>query len=203
MKKHKNRGKTAHFKPETAFTDKVVVKVDAKTHLLLRRFSRLNPAEDTESRKTAIRGYLLKAVMDAYNKYDPSRGCAYETYVELFLSSAAKHYIRDYSLVLAKERMTESLDALIDADNERSHDFLSSLAEPRDVLQEHLDRWDMDEVEERLRRKNPLLARVFALRRDDYSLSEIAETLNVPSWEMYEVVWPAVKKAARQIYGEC
>lgn len=202
MKKQKNRGKTAHFKPETAFTEKVITKVDAKTHLLLRRFSRLCPAEDTESRKTTIRGYLLKAVMDAYSKYDPSRGSAYESYVELHLSSAAKHYIRDYSLVLAKERMTESLDALIDADNDRSRDFLSSLAERRDALQERLDRWDMDEVTERLRQENPLFARVFALRRDDYSLSEIAEMLGVPGWEMYEVVWPAVKKAARRIYAE-
>lgn len=202
MRKQKNRGKTAHFKPETAFTEKVITKVDAKTHLLLRRFSRLCPAEDTESRKTTIRGYLLKAVMDAYSKYDPSRGSAYESYVELHLSSAAKHYIRDYSLVLAKERMTESLDALIDADNDRSRDFLSSLAERRDALLERLDRWDMDEVTERLRQENPLFARVFALRRDDYSLSEIAEMLGVPGWEMYEVVWPAVKKAARRIYAE-
>lgn len=202
MRKQKNRGKTAHFKPETAFTEKVITKVDAKTHLLLRRFSRLCPAEDTESRKTTIRGYLLKAVMDAYSKYDPSRGSAYESYVELHLSSAAKHYIRDYSLVLAKERMTESLDALIDADNDRSRDFLSSLAERRDALQERLDRWDMDEVTERLRQMNPLFARVFALRRDDYSLSEIAEMLGVPGWEMYEVVWPAVKKAVRRIYAE-
>ena len=202
MKKQKNRGKTAHFKPETAFTEKVITKVDAKTHLLLRRFSRICPAEDTESRKTTIRGYLLKAVMDAYSKYDPSRGSAYESYVELHLSSAAKHYVRDYSIVLAKERMTESLDALIDADNDRSRDFLSSLAERRDALQERLDRWDMDEVTERLRQENPLFARVFALRRDDHSLSEIAEMLGVPCWEMYEVVWPAVKKAARRIYAE-
>ena len=140
--------------------------------------------------------------MDAYSKYDPSRGSAYESYVELHLSSAAKHYVRDDSIVLAKERMTESLDALIDADNDRSRDFLSSLAERRDALQERLDRWDMDEVTERLRQENPLFARVFALRRDDHSLSEIAEMLGVPGWEMYEVVWPAVKKAARRIYAE-
>ena len=42
------------------------------------------------------------------------------------------------------------------------------------TLQERLDRWDMDEVTERLRQENPLFARVFALRRDDHSLSEIA-----------------------------
>ena len=54
--------------------------------------------------------------------------------------------------------------------------------------------------QELLEKQNPLYARIFSLRREGYKLAEIHEIIGVPDWELYDILWPAVKDAVRRIY---
>jgi hypothetical protein len=120
----------------------------------------------------------------------------------MFLASAMKHAIRDFGRVIQIEVATVSADRHIDTNDSESPTFAATFCDPVNRFENDIARFDFDAVVEILKSRNHLYANIFELRRDGYSLKEIAPILNVPEWELYDILWPAVKEAVKAIYGD-
>ena len=196
MKKHK------HTRPDTPLTQKGVKDIRIKLNTLMGMFKDFANGERREHRRNDIYTRLVGAVMKAYKKFKDNDRCSFESYADLFLASEVKHYIRDYVRILKQENVTVSCDRKIDGSDEDDDapTFVDRFADPRDRFAESLLKFDLDEVAGLLEKQNPLYARIFSLRREGYKLSEIHEIIGVPDWELYDILWPAVKDAVRRIY---
>ncbi len=187
-------------RPDNPLTDKVVEDIEIKINTLLGRFKDYGNGERHDHRRHDIHTRLVGAVMKAYAKFKNNDRCSFDSYADMFITSEAKHYIRDNVRIVKQERVTVSCDRKVDGSDEDAPTFVDGFADPRDRFAEGLLRFDFDVVTELLEKQNPLYARIFSLRREGYKLSEIHGIIGVPDWELYDILWPAVKDAVRRIY---
>ena len=186
--------------PNNPFTDKVVADVEAKANKVMARF-RVNAHEEKrQSRRNEIISRLKAAVMKAYEKFTPNDNCSFESFADRFIVREVSHCLRHYAYVVGKENATLSCDRKIVGNDEDAPSFVDGLPDPRDHFAEGLLKFDFDIVTRLLKKQNPVYATVFALRREGYSLAEIYPMLGIAKWELYDIVWPAVKNAVRRIY---
>lgn len=187
-------------RPSNPFTVKVVEDITIKTNTLLGTFKDFTNEEKREYRRNDISSRLAGAVMKAHRKFKPNDRCSYETYVDMFIVSEVKHYVRDNARVIEQERVTVSCDKRVDGDDGDAPSFVAGMSNPRDYVAESIDRLDFANIITMLKRENRLYARIFSLRRKGYKLSEIAPLIGVPEWELYDILWPATKEAVKRIY---
>ena len=189
-----------HTRPDNPLTDKVVEDIEIKVNTLLRKFKDFGNGEKHDHRRHDIHMRLVGAVMKAYEKFVDNDRCSFESFADRFIAFEARHYVRDNIRVVREENATVSCDRRIDASDDESPSYVDGFADPRDRFEEGLLKFDIDIVAELLRRKNPVYATIFSLRRQGYSLAEIYPMLGIPKWELYDIMWPAVKDAVRRIY---
>ena len=193
-KKHK------FTRPDNPFTDKVLDDIEAKANKVMAKFKVLANEEKRQSRRHEIIGRLKTVVMKAYQKFRPNDNCSFSSFADRFLVLEVRHCLRHYAYIVAKENATVSCDRKLDGNDEEAPSFVDSFADPRDRFSEGLLTFDFDIVTKLLKKQNPVYATVFELRREGYSLAEIYPMLGIPKWELYDIVWPAVKNAVRRIY---
>lgn len=191
-----------HNRPANPFTDKVLKDIEIKTNTLLGIFKDFGNEEKREHRRNEIIGRFHEEVMKAHAKFKPNNRCSYDSYASMFLASAMKHAIRDFGRVIEIEVATVSADCRLDDDDDEAPTFAAKICDPVNRFENEITRFDFESVVEVLKRRNPLYANIFELRRDGYSLKEIAPMLNVPDWELYDILWPAVKESVKEIYGD-
>ena len=187
-------------RPDNPLTDKVVEDIEIKINMLLGRFKDYGNRERHDHRRHDIHTRLVGAVMKAYAKFKDNDRCSFDSYADMFITSEVKHYIRDNVRIVKQERVTVSCDRKVDGNDEDAPTFVDGFADPHDRFAEGLLKFDFDVVTELLEKQNPLYARIFSLRREGYKLAEIHEIIGVPDWELYDILWPAVKDAVRRIY---
>jgi DNA-directed RNA polymerase specialized sigma24 family protein len=174
--------------------------IAAKTNVVMARFKVLANEEKRQSRRNEIIGRFKSAVMKAHGKFMPNSRCSFSTYADKFLVGELRHCLRHLAYVVAKENATVSCDRRIDGDEDDAPTFVAGLADPRDRFEEGIVKFDFDVVTEMLEKRNPLYASIFTLRRQGCKFKDIAAILGVPEWEMNDILWPAVRDAAREIY---
>lgn len=187
-------------RPATPFTPKVLENIEAKTNKLLGTFKVFKNKEKLESRRTDIVGRFKAEVMKAYAKFKPNDRCTFESYVDLYLASAAKHFVRDFSRQLGIELATLSGDTPVDGEDGDSPTYLSTMEDPAAARAGEFAAFDVAEVIEELRRRSPRYATIMELLLEGRKLSEIHKLIGVPDWELYDDLWPAAKAAFREIY---
>ena len=194
---------TVHAKnprPATPFTPKVLENIEAKANKLLSTFKVFKNKEKEISRRNDIVGRLKAEVMKAYAKFRPNDRCSYESYVDMYLASAGKHFVRDFVRQLGIERATLPGDAPVDGEDGESPTFLSAMEDPAATRAGQFTAFDVAEVIEELRRRSPRYATIMELHLEGRKFSEIHKILGVPDWELYDNLWPAAKAAFREIY---
>ena len=194
--------KHKHMRPDNPLTAGVLKDIKIKINVLLHRFKDYGNGERHDHRRHDIHTRLVGAVMRAYAKFKDNDRCSFESYAALFLKSEVKHYIRENVRIAKQESATVSCDRKIDGGDgdDDAPTFVDCFADPRDRFAEGLLSFDFDIISAMLEKENPLYARIFALRREGYKLAEIYPVLGVPDWELYDILWPAVKDAVRRIY---
>jgi len=193
-KKHK------FTRPDNPFTDKVMDDIEAKANVVMARFKVVGNEEKRQSRRNEIIGRLKAAVMKAAKKFTANDSCSFSSFAGRFIVREVSHCLRHYAYVVGKENATLSCDRKIIGNDEDAPSFVDGLPDPRDRFADGLLAFDFDIVTKLLKEQNPVYATVFALRREGYSLAEIYPMLGIPKWELYDIVWPAVKNAVRRIY---
>ena len=102
--------------------------------------------------------------------------------------------------MVAKENATVSCDRRIAGDEDDAPTFVAGLVDPHDRFEEGILKFDFDIITKMLKERNPLYAAIFTLRREGCKFKDIAPMLGVPEWELNDILWPAVRDAAREIY---
>lgn len=194
-----------HQKPANPFTVEVVENMKAKTGQILKKFKDLNPTtglidpEKREEREAEIFARFKAEVMLAHMKFEANEKCSYSSFVNVCLTSAAKHYVRDAVKGIKHNKKTVSGDAPM-FDDEESGSYFDRTPDPTECLLKAMDRFDFIEVYEILRRKNRDLATIFKLTYQGYTLADIVEMYNVPRWKISDKLWPMTIAAVREIY---
>ena len=196
----KRKQKKWYTRPDDPFTAEVLDDIAAKTNVVMARFKVLANEEKRQSRRNEIIGRFKSAVMKAHGKFMPNSRCSFPSYADKFLVGELRHCLRHLAYVVAKENATVSCDRRIDGDEDDAPTFVAGLADPRDRFEEGIVKFDFDVVTEMLEKRNPLYASIFTLRREGCKFKDIAAILGVPEWEMNDILWPAVRDAAREIY---
>ena len=187
-------------RPDNPFTAEVMDDIEAKVNVALAKFKVLANEEKKQSRRHEVTSRLKAAVMKAHKKFKPNSRCSFPSFADVFISRELCHCLRHLACVVEQENVTVSCDRKVDGSDEDAPTFVDGFADPRDRFAEGLLRFDFDVVTELLEKQNPLYARIFSLRREGYKLSEIHGIIGVPDWELYDILWPAVKDAVRRIY---
>lgn len=187
-------------RPDNPFTKEVMDDIEAKTNVAMAKFKVLANEEKRQSRRNEIIGRFKSAVMKAHGKFKPNSRCSFQSFADVFISRELCHCLRHFAYIVAKENATVSCDRKIDGGDEDAPTFVDGLADPRDRFAENLLKFDLDIVTRLLKKQNPVYAAVFELRREGYSLAEIIPILGIAKWELYDILWPAVKDAVRKIY---
>ena len=187
-------------RPVNPLTDKVVEDIEIKLNILMGKFKDFANGERREYRRNDIYTRLVGAVMKAHKKFRDNDRCSFDTYADIFIVSEVKHYVRDNARVIEEERVTVSCDRRVDDDDGDASSFVAGMEDPRDRFAEGILKFDFDVITEMLAKQNPVYATIFSLRREGYKLCEIHPLLGVPDWELYDILWPAVKDAVRRIY---
>ncbi len=196
----KRKQKKWYARPDDPFTAEVLDDIEAKTNVVMARFKVLANEEKRQSRRNEIIGRFKSAVMKAYGKFKPNGRCSFPSFADVFISRELGHCLRHLAYVVAKENATVSCDRRIAGDDDDAPTFVAGLVDPHDRFEEGIVRFDFDIVTEMLKERNPLYAAIFTLRREGYKFKDIAPMLGVPEWELNDILWPAVRDAAREIY---
>lgn len=185
-----------YTRPENPFTSKVLVNLEAKAFKLVGTFKDFFNEEKRQSRYNDIIGRFHEEVMKAHRKFQANDRCSYESFVDMFLESARKHYIREQVDVIKKEAKTTSGDKRLhpeDGDQDKKTLFMV-LVENRDSIGEAIANYDFREIIARIRPKYPVCARILELRREGYDLTAIAAKLGMDYRRLYDVMWPKAKR---------
>ncbi len=192
--------KTKFTRPDNPFVKEVMDDIEAKVNVVMAKFKVLANEEKRQSRRHEIAGRLKAAVMKAHKKFKPNNRCSFPSYADVFISRELCHCLRHLAYVVEQENATVSCDRKIAGNDEDAPTFVAGLPDPRDRFAEGLLNFDFDNVTMLLEKQNPIYATIFSLRREGYSLAEIYPMLGIAKWELYDIIWPAVKNAVRQIY---
>lgn len=189
-----------YTRPDDPFTAEVLDDIDAKTNVVMAKFKVFANEEKRQSRRNEIIGRFKSAVMKAHKKFIPNSRCSFPSYVDKFLVGELRHCLRHLAYVVAKENATVSCDRRIAGDEDDAPTFVAGLVDPHDRFEEGILKFDFDIITKMLKERNPLYAAIFTLRREGYKFKDIAPMLGVPEWELNDILWPAVRDAAREIY---
>lgn len=183
-------------RPSNPFTDKIVKNITIKTNSVLGKFPTL---ADRDGLCSDISSRLTSAVMKAYAKFKDNDKCSYESFVNRCLDFEVKHCIRDYGRRIHEMGLMATNVYRNDEDGE--HSFLEDVEDPHNFLEESIDRLDFADIISILQRKNSIYARIFTLRHEGFSLSEIATMQGIDGWELYDILWPAICAEVKNIYN--
>ena len=183
-----------HTRPSHPFPEAVLVNIDARANILLGTFKDFTNDERRESRRNEIVGRFHEEVMKAHRKFRDNDRCSYESYVNMFLESAMKHYVRHEASVLEKERVTVSADIKLDPSDRDSPTFASSIPDSDESLIGAIADFDYREIVAMMRTHYPVCARILELHREGYRLSEIRPLVGISEDRLYDVMWPKAKR---------